>query len=172
MLMNYIYLKKTIGLLFFAVLLVACKQKAPEHDASQEQAANEQQFMATLETHLKAVSEKNLALLKTTLQPNGVMYLALPQAEPTATAAAFLRMHESWFKEPNWTLEAKIMNSDIGIDLGVATVESMYKEKERNGRPYFNRMAVTYTLKRIANKWYVIRDHANSIEKTGAELNK
>ncbi len=48
----------------------------------------------------------------------------------------------------------------------MATTEFLYKELERNGKPYFNKMIVSYTLEKTDGNWYIIKDHASSIEKT------
>ena len=51
-------------------------------------------------------------------------------------------------------------------DLGMAVVEVIYREPNRNGKPYFNRMIVSYDLQKVAGQWYVIKDHASSVEKS------
>ena len=39
-------------------------------------------------------------------------------------------------------------------------------EPERDGKPYFNRMHISYTLEKQNGQWYVIKDHASSVEKS------
>jgi len=36
----------------------------------------------------------------------------------------------------------------------------------RDGVPYFNRMIVSYDLENLDGAWYVIKDHASSVEKS------
>lgn len=94
------------------------------------------------------------------------MELILPGTEIISTVDSFLTFHEKWFQEANWTFETKILQTDIGQEIGTAIVESMYREPDRNGQPYFNRMHISYVLKRIDNRWYLVQDHASSVEKS------
>lgn len=133
---------------------------------SESQLRNEQLFITTLQKHLDAVSTKNLDSLKSTLSPTGEMMLILPNSEISKTVDKFLEFHEEWFKDSTWTFETKILSTEIGENIGIAVTEIIYREANRNGKPYFNRMNVSYALKIINNNWYVIKDHASSIEKS------
>lgn len=123
-------------------------------------------FMNTIEKHLNAVSGKDLQALKETMSPTGQMFLILPKAEVTDSVSDFIEFHEKWFQDTTWTMETKIMNVEIEDKMGIAIVEALYKEPERDGKPYFNRMIVSYTLRKEANVWYVVKDHASSTEKS------
>ncbi len=90
----------------------------------------------------------------------------LPNSSPTKSSKDFIEFHTEWFKDTSWTFETKIIATNIEQKMGIALVEVMYKEPERNGKPYFNKMSVSYALKKINEKWYVIKDHASSIDKT------
>ncbi|PKH50965.1 hypothetical protein CXF68_09835 [Tenacibaculum sp. Bg11-29] len=127
---------------------------------------NEKAFTEVMLKHLKAVSDKNMETLKITLSPKGDMELIQPNMEIIYSVNGFLKFHEPFLKDSNSALEFKITSKNIGDRIGVATTEAIYKEFKRNGKPYFNRLIVTYTLEKIKGKWYVIKDHASSIEKT------
>ncbi|GEQ87131.1 hypothetical protein ULMS_26390 [Patiriisocius marinistellae] len=129
---------------------------------------NKEAFLKTLETHLNAVTNKDLTTLKSTMSPNGTMQLILPSTEIINGVDGFIDYHDTWFKDASttWTFETKILNSEISEDLGIAITEVIYREPERNGVPYFNRMTVSYALKKIKGTWYIIKDHASSIEKS------
>lgn len=127
---------------------------------------NKKSFDAALTLHLDAVSAKDLVALEKTLAPTGEMMLVLPQSEVLTKASEFLEFHGEWFKGEDWTFETKIISSDVSSDMGFALVESMYREPERDGKPYYNKMAITYTQKKIDGKWYVVKDHACSLEKS------
>lgn len=128
--------------------------------------SNEKMFVERMQEHLDAVSNKDLATLKSTLSPNGEMQLILPGTEIMYSVEKFMEYHKAWFQDTTWTFETKILNTDIGENIGIAITEIVYREPERNGKPYFNRMIVSYALKKIEDQWYIIKDHASSIEKT------
>lgn len=159
-------------LLFILAFTLSCTQ-SPESvatentlDSIQKSAAEEEAFLNRLNLHLNAISSKNLESLKETLSPDGDMILILPQSEPTFAAKDFLDMHETWFQDSTWTFETKILKHEIAGNLGIAIVDVMYKEPDRNGKPYFNHMIISYGLRKMGDQWYVVKDHASSIEKT------
>lgn len=151
---------RIIYLMFVAFVLMACGHQQTVKPASSEQA------LQVMQKHLDAVTDKNLLALSQTLPPDGQMQLILPQAEIIEGVDGFLKFHEDWFAQPGWTFQTKILNSEVGEQLAMMVVEIIYREAERNGKPYFNRMIVSYDLKNIENNWYVIKDHASSIEKS------
>jgi len=162
-------IKKAIcGVLKLGVIclvFVACKQNN-ELANTTNLAENEAQFTAVLQKHLDAVTNKDLKTLESTMAPNGKMELIQPSSETVYGVDGFMNFHKEWFAVPNWTFTTKILSKDVGQLIGVATVEIRYQEPERNGKPYFNRMNVSYTLEKFDGQWYLIKDHASSIEKT------
>ncbi len=155
--------KIAIGLIIVLTYLsfVACQPEVPKLDREQ----HDQAFVDLMEKHLRAVSEKDLETLASTMHPTGKMQLILPSQEINVSADSFLSFHENWFKDAVWTFDTEILNTEIGDQLGMAVVESVYREPERNGKPYFNRMIISYLLEKTDGKWYVIKDHASSTEK-------
>ncbi len=155
-----------VSVLFLLVIAVACN--TPENPgaivADQEQ--NELMCKKTLEKLLSAVEDKNLDALKATMSPTGKMQLILPDSKIRNTVEAFVSLHEEWFKDTSWTMETKILNMRVGDRVGTATTEAMYKEPIRDGKPYFNHMIVSYVLEKTDGQWYVVKDHACSIDGT------
>ncbi len=166
-------INKNTTLIFIAGLLIlpfACTTDKTTSEVEQPERNNplaeEKAFEERLETHLKAVATKNLELLKSTMSPEGKMQLILPGAEIQNSVDSFLLFHEEWFQDTSWTFETKILNTEVGERIGTGVTEIIYREPERNGQPYFNRMIVTYTLEKTDGQWYIIMDHASSVEKT------
>lgn len=158
---------KVIMIALILVAAISCSTKQNElHPSLSNYHDNDTLFKSTLLAHLNAVSNRDLNTLKSTLSPKGDMILILPNSKVTYTVDEFVKYHEGWFKEPNWTFETKILRTKTYPNLGIAIVEAIYKEPERNGKPYFNRMIVSYALEMIDNKWYIVKDHACSIEKS------
>ncbi|UOB18629.1 YybH family protein [Abyssalbus ytuae] len=155
----------TLILLAFQNSLISCKGKqgnTTEDNFTQ----NKESFMATMQKHLDAVSNRDLIALKSTMAPNGKMQLILPKTEIIQGVEEFMEYHRVWFKDSLWTFETNILNTEIGHKFGMVITEIIYREPERNGQPYFNRMIVSYDLEKINGKWYIIKDHASSIEKS------
>jgi len=149
-----------------AIFLSTCTSSPPTSEAIE--AADEAGFISTLRRHLAAVSQKDLTTLAATMSEAEGMFLILPDTEPTTSVQAFLDMHKEWFAAGPWTFETKILHSEVSHDLGFAIVDVMYKEPERNGKPYYNHMIVSYDLKRVGPNWFVVKDQACSIDKTSS----
>ncbi len=160
--MTYPRLQPTALAFLFAATLLLCACTAPPN---KERATTEARLV--LETHLRAIASKDLPTLKNTLSPSGEMELILPGQEISGDVQSFVEMHEVWFKETGWSFDWQILKLEVGQELALATTEILYREPERHGKPYFNRMSVSYALRKENGTWYVIKDHASSVEKKG-----
>ena len=125
-------------------------------------------FVSTMQKHLNAVTNKDIETLKSTLSPTGKMQLVLPKTEMTSTVDEFVKYHADWFADTTtvWSFKTKILDTTIGETMGIAITEILYSEPLRDGKPYFNRMNVTYALQKQNDQWYIIKDHASSIHKS------
>ncbi len=129
-------------------------------------ALNKEMMLSAMNMHMKAISDRDLIVLKSTLSPQGNMQLLLPGLEIIDKVDGFMEYHREWFEEKNWSFDYRILNSEVGETMGMVLVSFTYKEPDRDGKPYFNRMVVSYDLQKIGGKWYVIKDHASSIQKS------
>ena len=137
------------------------------YDAPKKHIEYSNSFHMVLARHLYAIQTRNIKELKSTLSPKSDIWMMLPKDKIRTTNKEFIKYHEEWFNSSKkWSLESKILKVNVGTNMGVAVVGVMYKEPNRKGKPYFNRMAVSYTLKKIGKKWYVVKDHACSLEKS------
>lgn len=152
------------------LLIMSCAENtassANSNETTDPDVSDEQEFVATLEKHLNAVADKDLASLGSTMSPEGKMQLILPGSEIMYSVDSFMNYHEEWFQDTSWTFETKILDTEIGDDTGFAVTEVVYREPDRDGQPYFNRMIVSYGLEKVDGGWYIVMDHASSIEKS------
>jgi len=128
---------------------------------------NDKQIKRTLNTLLNSIENKDIDSLKSTMSPTGKMELILPNSKITYSVDEFVELHENWFLDSTWTMETKILNIKAGAKIGTATTEAIYREPDRNGKPYMNHMIVSYVIEKESdNSWYVTKDHACSIKKS------
>ncbi len=155
-------MKRIFSLVMIAcIFLISCNDK-PAYD----HAKNELEAKLVLQTLLTSIENRDLETLKTTLSPYGNMQLINPATPITNTVDDFVTLHENWFKNNNWTIKTSILDFKAGPNIAMATTDALYREPERNGAPYFNRLIVSYVLEKIEGKWYIIKDHACSIQKS------
>lgn len=145
---------------------VSCGKKVEKENTKDDFEQNEKMFVSTMQRHLDAVSNRNLSILESTMSPDGKMQLILPGTEIIDGVSGFMEYHKEWFKDSTWTFETKILNTNLRDNFGMAVTEVVYREAARNGEPYFNRMIVSYDLEKIDGKWFIIKDHASSVEKS------
>lgn len=158
---------KTLQILSLFLVLFACQSSEATKPTKAPIEQNKAAFIQALTTHLDAVSQRDLPTLEASLSPKGDMHLILPQSKMTTTVKGFMDYHRAWFEGGGeWTLDNEIVYTNVGEDLGFAVVEAVYKEPERDGKPYFNRMNVSYSLKKMDGKWYVVKDHMCSVAKS------
>ena len=149
------------------VLFFSCQpSNSPDTPAAASAPTKDESFRKALETHLEAVTTKDFPALKETVPASGELMWILPSGGYFTTAADFLENHEVWLQDTAWTMTTKVIQADWGQDYGTATVEADLREPERNGKPYFHRMFITYALKKMDDKWMVVMDHASTIEKS------
>ena len=158
-------LVKSLSTCLVILLLFSCQHNHEHSEVSQ--ADNESSLNTVLTEHINAIGVRDLTALRSTLSPNGEMQLILDQMEIIESVDSFMKFHEVWFADTSaWTMESKILNTTVGKEMGFGIVESIYREPFRNGVPYFNRLIVSYDLKKIKGDWKVIKDHATSAEKS------
>lgn len=149
-----------------SIILISCGKKFKSEKNIGNTSQNKHEFINTMQKHLDAVSNRDLQALQSTMSPEGKMYLILPGSEIIENADNFMEFHREWFKDSSWTFKAKILDTEVGEKYGMAITEIMYQEPEREGKPYFNRMIVSYDLEKVDGKWYIIKDHASSVQKS------
>lgn len=157
-------MKPPLLILIILIGFISCSKKPIM--SLEERKQHELDFVSTMQKHMDAVTNKDLETLASTLPPHGEMQLILEGQEIIESVDGFMDFHKEWFALPNWTFETEIKKSVIGDKMGLSLVEIVYREPERDGKPYFNRMMVSYDLQLIEGKWYIIKDHASSIEKS------
>ncbi len=153
-------------ILFLTLSILACADEPKLNSATTENKASSAACRETLETHLDAVSKRDIRTLRETLSPDGDMEFMMGGLERMIGATDFAEFQASWFQDSSWTFETDILHLEVGETLASATVEAMYREADRDGQPYFNRLHISYVLRKHGDEWYIIKDHASSAEKS------
>ncbi len=159
-------LSRSILFLLLILVLVSCDTKNEKQNNVNVDQKSENEALGALQTLLKSIENRDLESLKTTMSPTGEMELIIPGRAITYTADEFVELHKNWFKDTIWTVKTNILDIKVDHNLGYATTDAMYKEPERDGKPYFNHLIVSYVLEKINDKWYVVKDHACSLKKS------
>jgi ketosteroid isomerase-like protein len=107
--------------------------------------------------HIAAVQARDLKRLETTLTLGEQLELILPNGTRTATRAAYLEFHRSFFAEKTWTIAFQTLSQITSADLAVITTRSTYRDAE-NGKPIVSHSIVSFTFRREGGAWKLIHD--------------
>lgn len=168
------YIQFVLGLVILSsVFFSSCKQEGAIEEAGPSLEAQKAQrkadhklFHATLRKHTTAISNRDIATLKTLMSPDGLMHLMRPNTAVVYSTDNYIKYHESWFQDPNWSIKFTITDSEVGAEMGLAITEVMYEVPERDGKPYWNKMTISFVMKKMDGAWYVISDHSGSVKKS------
>ncbi|MBK8505188.1 MAG: nuclear transport factor 2 family protein [Saprospiraceae bacterium] len=119
-----------------------------------------------MERHLKSVMDKDTVSLRQTLNMGGRYLLILPDGSSMETADEFYAMHQAWFQDKGWTMEMNVLDFRETPDMAQCVVDAMFHESDRNVKPYYHKMWITYVLEHIGGQWYVTSDHASTKTKS------
>ena len=90
----------------------------------------------------------------------------MPNGDITTTVKQFVDGQAEWFTTGDWGFESNIIKHDHGKQMGYVLVIADYREPNRDGKPYHHKMFISYDLKKINDKWIIVKDHASTIKKT------
>lgn len=151
--------------------LASCQSDLSTESPSEEQVKLQKQqdhklFHATLRKHLKATADKDLTTLSSMMNPDGLMHMIRPNTPVIYSTESYLKFHESWFQDTQWSINTSITDSQVGDEIGMAVVLLRYEVPNRNGYAYWKELNVSYVLKKYGASWYVISDHSSAIRET------
>src|SRR5262245_33251428 len=110
-------------------------------------------FRETLEKHLRAVQDRDLAALADTL-PAGELTLIPSDGRLVRLAAEFLDMHRGWFAMSNWTLGVTAAHVEETADMGLAVLHLDYREAPSLRQQSY----LTLVFRREGDRWVMALD--------------
>lgn len=167
------FIGSTLLLMYLLLSFSSCNQEGetvsaePSKEAIKaKKQANSKSFHTALRKHTKAISDRDIETLKAMMSPDGLMHLIRPNTAVVYTTDNYIKYHESWFSDTNWSIKFSITDSEVGEDVGMAITDVLYQVPERDGKPYWNKMTISFVLKKTDGNWYVISDHSGSVKKS------
>lgn len=114
-------------------------------------------FRETLDKHLKAIQDRDLAALAATL-PDDQLTLITSDGRLVYSVAEFLAMHRDWFAMTTWRLGAAIAHVEETADMGVAVLQLDYRETPPDRQPLQQASILTLVFRRRADRWVMVLD--------------
>ena len=114
-------------------------------------------FRETLEKHLAAIRNRDLAALAETL-PQDELVLIMADGRLVRSVSEFLELHRGWFDMKTWTLTATPVSVLQSADLGVAVLHLDYRDDPPGGKPVRETSYLTLVFQRQGERWLMVQD--------------
>src|SRR4051794_9885424 len=120
-------------------------------------------FRETLEKHLQAIQDRDLAALAETL-PTDVLTLITSDGRLVRSVAEFLDLHRGWFALTTWTLSVTAVHVEETADMGVAVLRLDYRETPPDRPPLRQGSYLTLLFRRQADRWVMVLDQNTPVQ--------
>ena len=114
-------------------------------------------FRETLDKHLKAIQERDLAALAATL-PDDEITLITSDGRLVRSVAEFLQMHRDWFAMTTWSLTVTTDHLEETADMGFAVLRLDYRETPPDCPPLQQGSVLTLVFRRQGGRWVMVLD--------------
>jgi ketosteroid isomerase-like protein len=114
-------------------------------------------FRETLDKHLAAIRQRDLAALRETL-PAEALTLVMSDGRLVQTVREFLELHRGWFEQRTWSLGVEMVWVIETADLGVAVLHLDYRDKTAGGKAIHETSYLTLAFARQDGRWVMVLD--------------
>ena len=115
-------------------------------------------FRETLDRHLRAIRERDLAALADTVAA-GELVLIMADGRLARSTREFLEAHRGWFAMKDWTLQAREVKVFESPQLAVAVLELDYREPPATR----SRSYLTLVFEKQGERWLMVQDQNTPI---------
>ncbi len=125
---------------------------------------------AKLMSLLSSLEERDIESFRTNMASADEMDLILTNGDIITSVDSFVELHRGWFQDTTWSIRHELVDFKFYGNFATSTVKAYYNEPDRNGRPYFHNMLVSYVLRQADDgDWMIIKDQATTFDKSLSE---
>lgn len=117
-------------------------------------------FEETLELHLAAITDRNLAGLESTLTETDDLMVIFPGGTTLDTTAAVVEFHRQWFADSAWVMEPEVIKIIEGSDQSTALIRYQYRD-DPEGDPRSAWLVLVFQIEN--GQWRLIHDQNTRI---------
>jgi ketosteroid isomerase-like protein len=116
-------------------------------------------FRQTLDEHLRAVRERDLPALASTLSSDdGDLVLVMSDGRVVRSVREFLALHRDWFASTTWRIAAEPLAVEESPELGFATFRLEYRDQPPGGKSLHELSVLTLAFARRQGRWVMVFD--------------
>lgn len=120
-------------------------------------------FDCALQTHLKAIQEKDWESFEQTLTRSSLPFI-LPNGVMMTDAQQYRDALQPWFEAGGWQFSAKEIHRNVTAEMGVVLLDVDYDEADRDGKPYHLDHYLTLIFKKEKEAWRLVFDQNTRYE--------
>lgn len=120
-------------------------------------------FAAALETHLRAIRERDLEALLDTITTGEKLILVFPDGTLTDSRAEYVEFHEAWFAAPGWRMEFDVLHVIERPLLSHALLKYRYEDASGDGEPRTSVSYLAVTFAQEDGRWRLVFDQNTPI---------
>jgi ketosteroid isomerase-like protein len=144
-------------LAFLAPVAAIAVIAAPAHAETRAEV-----FQRTLQAHVKAVQDRDMAGLLATITNGESLELLFSNGERKTTRAAYVEFHDQFFREATWSMRFDLLSSIVTDDLAIARMKTRYEETVE-GKPYWSESWLTLVFQWEDGGWRLVHDQNTRI---------
>ncbi len=118
-------------------------------------------FEKILDTHLKAIKERDLDTFLSTVDTENVL-LILANGKIVNTGEEFIEFHKDWFSDLDWSIDYRVFSKTVKSTFANVVLDINYNDVDENN----NKIQFSYYLTLIFEKnndtWLLIHDQNTS----------
>ena len=115
-------------------------------------------FSETLDMHINALINRDLETFQKTLVPDDRLSVILPNGSRLAGFNDIIHFHKTWFSDPDWSLELKLLSNWSNQRKGCATFQVNYADIDPTGKAYQLRYLLSLIFINENENWLLVLD--------------
>ena len=120
-------------------------------------------FTDALDSHLKAIIERDIDSFKRFISDKVPPVLILPNGKIIRGSEEILNFHKNWFQDLNWNMTFDIIDTMVMQDSAYALLQYTYQKKSENGESQTSQSYLSLLFTLTQNGWILIRDQNTDI---------
>lgn len=131
-------------------------------------AASASDFRATLDTHLQAITHRDLPTLLETVSERADFSVIFPDGERLVGKAAYAAMHRDWFANPDWRMSFSEVSRWEREDMAGVLLRYDYRDQPEPGTGNPRQRFLFLLFERIDGRWLLVHDQNTPIQTPAA----
>jgi hypothetical protein len=119
-------------------------------------------FYETFDKHMNSIMQKNMEEFESTIHPVSIT-LILGNGRMIQDRKEFIRFHEEWFADDDWSIDFKVVKSIVSSDLASVLLKIHYEDLDENANSYHFDYYLQLLFEKVDGNWLLVLDQNTNI---------